>query len=99
MLPVQIPGWQKIFAGFFNLVLPQTSPICQSFVTGTGLCLDCWNDLRPIAKLYCAACGRLLVYAMLNSLCAPCLIKPFPLHRIEAGFWYDCGLAAAYFAL
>ena len=23
MLPVQIPDWQKIFAGFFNLVLPQ----------------------------------------------------------------------------
>ena len=46
MLPVQIPDWQKIFAGFFNLVLPQTCPICQSFVTGAGLCLDCWHDLR-----------------------------------------------------
>ncbi|MGB1398604.1 MAG: double zinc ribbon domain-containing protein [Candidatus Puniceispirillaceae bacterium] len=89
MLPVQIPDWQKIFAGFFNLVLPQTCPICQSFVTGTGLCLDCWHDLRPIAKPCCAACGRPLVYAMPDSLCAPCLIKPFPLHRIKAGFCYD----------
>ena len=43
MLPVQIPDWQKIFAGFFNFVLPQTCPICQSFVTGAGLCLDCWQ--------------------------------------------------------
>ena len=72
MLPVQIPDWQKIFAGFFNLVLPQTCPNCQSFVTGAGLCLDCWHDLRPIAKPCCAACGRPLVYAMPDSLCAPC---------------------------
>ena len=58
-------------------------------MTGTGLCLDCWHDLRPIAKPCCAACGRPLVYAMLDSLYAPCLIKPFPLHRIKAGFWHD----------
>ena len=58
MLPVQIPDWKKNFCRFFNLVLPQTCPICQSFVTGTGLCLDCWHDLRPIAKPCCAACGR-----------------------------------------
>ena len=67
MLYVRDPDWQKIFAGFFNLVPPQTCPICQSFMTGTGLWLDCWHDLRPIAKPCCAACGRLLVYAMLDS--------------------------------
>ena len=58
-------------------------------MTGTGLCLDCWHDLCPIANPCCAACGRPLVYAMLDSLYAPCLIKPFPLHRIKAGFCYD----------
>ena len=89
MLPAHIPDWQNIFARFFNLVLPQTCPICQSFVTGTGLCSNCWHDLCPIADPCCAACGRPLAYAMLDSLCAPCLIKPFPLRHIKAGFCYD----------
>jgi len=89
MLATHTLNWQKIFARFFNLVLPQACPICQSFVTGAGLCSNCWHDLRPIAEPCCAACGRPLVYAMLDSLCAPCLIKPLPLLRIRAGYCYD----------
>ena len=89
MLPAQILDWQEIFADFFDRVLPQTCPICRPFVKGTELCSDCWHDLRPIADPCCATCGHPFVYAMLDSLCAPCLIQPFPLHRIKANFCYD----------
>ena len=69
--------WPAFLRGLFSFVLPHNCPLCQSFVTDTGLCSDCWHGLHPITAPSCAACGRPLAYALLHSLCAPCLIKPF----------------------
>lgn len=74
---------------FFGFVLPHSCPLCHCFVTSTGLCSDCWHGLRPIAAPSCAACGRPLAYALLHSLCAPCLITPFKASKIRAGYCYD----------
>ena len=83
--------WPAYLRGLFSFVLPQNCPLCQSFVTSTGLCSDCWHGLRPIAAPSCAACGRPLAYALLHSLCAPCLVKPFKASKIRSGYCYDDG--------
>ncbi|MGB1182051.1 MAG: double zinc ribbon domain-containing protein [Candidatus Puniceispirillaceae bacterium] len=81
--------WPAFLRGLFSFVLPHNCPLCQSFVTDTGLCSDCWHGLRPITAPSCAACGRPLAYALLQSLCAPCLIKPFKASKIRSGYCYD----------
>lgn len=42
--------WLPKLNQLFSLVLPQTCPLCQSFVKGTGLCPNCWQELRPSVR-------------------------------------------------
>ena len=81
--------WLPKLNQLFSLVLPQTCPLCQSFVKGTGLCPNCWQGLRPISAPHCQACGRPLAYAVLHSVCAPCLINPFNASPIRSSYCYD----------
>jgi len=81
--------WRAKLNQLFSLVLPQTCPLCQSFVKGTGLRPNCWHGLRPITAPHCQACGRPLAYAVLHSVCAPCLIKPFSARPIRSSHCYD----------
>ena len=81
--------WPAFLRGLFSFFLPHNCPLCQSFVTDTGLCSDCWHGLRPITAPSCAAWGRPLAYALLHSLFAPCLIKPFKASKIRSGYCYD----------
>ena len=78
------------FAGFFNLVLLQICPICQSFVIGAGLCLDCWYDAasRQLILPFKHA-GRIDIAPVMAAMLGPAfkqladktdIVIPVPLH-------------------
>ena len=73
----------------FQIFLPQACPICQCFLHSTGLCAKCWQGLVSITKPFCLDCGRPLIYALPETVCASCVIKPFTAQPIRAGFCYD----------
>ena len=81
--------WLARLNQLFSLVLPQTCPLCQSFVKGSGLCPNCWQGLCPISAPHCQACRRPLGYAVLQSVCAPYLINPFNASPIRSSYCYD----------
>ncbi|MGX7952689.1 double zinc ribbon domain-containing protein [Tsuneonella sp. HG249] len=81
-------------APIVDLIYPPRCPLCGTAIGAqTGLCGDCWSELRIPGEPACATCQRPFGTADLgdSARCGPCLAAP-PLHDgIAAGTLYGEG--------
>lgn len=81
----------EVFAPLADLIYPPRCPVCGSGIQSqTGLCADCWADLRIPGEPACASCQRPLKSEDVGqgAICAVCMANP-PMHDgIAAGTLY-----------
>ena len=78
-------------APLVDLVYPPRCPLCGASIGAqTGLCGDCWAELRIPGEPACACCQRPFGAAQLEegAVCAPCLANPPRHDGIAAGTLY-----------
>jgi ComF family protein len=81
-------------APLVDLVYPLRCPLCGASIGAqTGLCGDCWAELRIPGEPACACCQRPFGAAQVEegAVCAPCLANPPRHDGIAAGTLYGEG--------
>ncbi|WP_095010936.1 ComF family protein [Tsuneonella mangrovi] len=81
-------------APLVDLVYPPRCPLCGCAIASqSGLCADCWSELRIPGEPACATCQRPLegTAAQDGAVCAVCLAKPPKHDGIAAGTLYSDG--------
>ncbi len=81
-------------APLVDLVYPPRCPLCGAAIGAqTGLCGDCWGELRIPGEPACARCQRPFGSAQVEAgaICAPCLASPPRHDGIAAGTLYGEG--------
>jgi ComF family protein len=85
---------RESFAPLADLVYPPRCPLCGAAIgEQSGLCADCWADLRIPSEPWCARCQRPFDGATVESgaVCAPCMAAPPRHDGIAAGTLYGDG--------
>lgn len=74
-----------------DLILPPRCLGCGiEILASDGLCPDCWNGLRLLARPWCRCCGHPLPHAATDApLCAGCATHAPPYDRGRAALRYD----------
>lgn len=81
-------------APLIDLVYPPRCPLCGAAIGAqTGLCSDCWGELRIPGEPACARCQRPFgsAHVEAGAICAPCLARPPRHDGIAAGTLYGEG--------
>ena len=81
-------------APLVDLIYPPRCPLCGAAIGAqTGLCGNCWSELRIPGEPACAKCQRPFGTAQLGegAICAPCLAAPPHHDGIAAGTLYGEG--------
>jgi ComF family protein len=82
------------FAPLVDLIYPPRCPLCGTAIGAqSGLCAECWSDLRIPSEPWCARCQRPLTGSAAESgaVCAPCMAEPPRHDGIAAGTLYGDG--------
>lgn len=77
-----------------DLLYPPRCPLCGAPIGAqTGLCPDCWSELRIPGEPACATCQRPFDSGQIadGAMCAPCLADPPRHDGIAAGTLYGEG--------
>ena len=85
---------RESFAPLVDLVYPPRCPLCGAAIGAqSGLCGDCWGELRIPGAPACAKCQRPFEMTSVESgaVCAPCLADPPQHDGIAAGTLYGEG--------
>jgi ComF family protein len=85
---------RESLAPIVDLVYPPRCPLCGAAIGAqTGLCGECWSELRIPGEPACATCQRPFETADLGSsaICGPCLADPPRHDGIAAGTLYGEG--------
>ncbi|TCJ37420.1 ComF family protein [Parafrankia sp. BMG5.11] len=81
-------------APLVDLIYPPRCPLCGAAIGAqTGLCSDCWSELRIPSEPACVTCQRPFGHSAAGSgaVCAVCLVKPPRHDGIAAGTLYGHG--------
>jgi ComF family protein len=85
---------REAFAPVVDLLYPPRCPLCGTAIGAqSGLCAECWSELRIPSEPWCALCQRPFegAAAQRGALCAPCMAEPPPHDGISAGTLYGDG--------
>ena len=85
---------RESFAPLLDLVYPPRCPLCGAAIGAqSGLCGECWGELRIPGSPACAQCQRPFEANSVASgaICAPCLANPPQHDGIAAGTLYGDG--------
>jgi len=85
---------RESFAPLLDLVYPPRCPLCGAAIGAqSGLCGDCWSELRIPGEPACAKCQRPFDEPSVEqgAICAPCLATPPRHDGIAAGTLYTKG--------
>ena len=77
------------FTQSLNMLLPPLCGICDIIIDVPGLCVSCFQKLRPISEPWCNICGRPLTVSLPHDLCGACLTAPPPLRAIRSAYQYN----------
>ena len=87
-------AFREGIAPLVDLIYPPRCPLCGDAIGAqTGLCGDCWSELRIPGEPACAGCQRPfgVEQAGTGALCGPCLADPPRHDGIAAGTLYGEG--------
>ena len=72
-----------------DVILPPLCGICDTPIEAPGLCISCFQKMRPISEPMCHICGKPLVITLPQNMCGACLIEPPPLRAIRCAYQYN----------
>ena len=72
-----------------DVILPPLCGICDTPIEAPGLCISCFQKMRPISDPMCHICGKPLVITLPQNMCGACLIEPPPLRAIRCAYQYN----------
>jgi ComF family protein len=85
---------RESFAPLVDLIYPPRCPLCGASIGAqSGLCSECWSDLRIPSEPWCALCQRPFAgsAAERGAVCAPCMADAPRHDGIAAGTLYGDG--------
>ena len=72
-----------------HFLLPPLCGICDTIINMPGLCISCFQDMRPISDPICIRCGKPLTLSVPDNICGACMIKPPPLRAVRCAYYYN----------
>ena len=72
-----------------DVILPPLCGICDTPIETPGLCISCFQKMRPISEPMCHICGKPLVITLPQNMCGACMIEPPPLRAIRCAYQYN----------